>query len=137
MKKCSICKTEKCFSKFWRRKDRKSGYSSACKDCSNEKRYKKKIQNWEHHINVRKIWYEKNRKKQIEKQTNYNKNKADRKKIYARHQLNDAVKLGHIKRMENCQICNRKCKTEAHHADYTKPLDVIWVCKKCHIKIHK
>jgi hypothetical protein len=32
-KKCSKCKEEKSIRSFWKRKDRPSGYLSACKDC--------------------------------------------------------------------------------------------------------
>jgi len=28
-------------------------------------------------------------------------------------------------------------KVHAHHTDYSKPLDVLWLCKKHHVEIHK
>ncbi len=31
---------------------------------------------------------------------------------------------------EPCNACG--AKAEAHHNDYDKPLDVVWVCKKHH-----
>ncbi|MDR3173790.1 MAG: hypothetical protein LBU19_06040 [Treponema sp.] len=49
--------------------------------------------------------------------------------------LGDAVRSGKIIRRP-CEICGNQ-KSEGHHRDYTKPLDVIWLCRKHHIEIHK
>ena len=35
-----------------------------------------------------------------------------------------------------CEVCGAE-KVEAHHPDYTKPLDVMWVCRKHHADIHR
>ena len=35
-----------------------------------------------------------------------------------------------------CQHCQNP-KSEAHHVDYSKPLDVQWLCKKHHVAWHK
>lgn len=48
-----------------------------------------------------------------------------------------AVKTGYIKRSECCEECGHICKTEGHHEDYSKPMDVIWLCKFCHSKKHQ
>lgn len=37
-----------------------------------------------------------------------------------------------LERPENCQNCGSECKPDAHHEDYDKPLDVIWLCVRCH-----
>lgn len=52
----------------------------------------------------------------------------------AYHKLNGALKRGKIEK-EKCFFCNNP-KTESHHYDYSKPLDVIWICTKCHGKLH-
>lgn len=56
------------------------------------------------------------------------------KRDNARSKVSDAIKLGKLVR-GTC-VCG-SLKTEAHHDDYDKPLEVIWLCRKHHIELHK
>lgn len=59
----------------------------------------------------------------------------DKKKIDARSKLNQSINKGLITR-QPCEVCG-EVKTEAHHDDYDKPLEVRWVCQKHHQEHHK
>lgn len=37
---------------------------------------------------------------------------------------------------EPCSECGSP-DSQMHHHDYTKPLEVEWLCRKCHLKRHK
>ncbi len=54
----------------------------------------------------------------------------------ARHDVKDASNAGLISRPNKCEECGGSGKILAHHDDYTKSLDVRWVCSPCHYKIH-
>lgn len=60
----------------------------------------------------------------------------ERPKLQARFALNNAIRKGHIKR-GNCSICGTTKDVEGHHPDYSKPLNVIWVCPSCHSSLHR
>lgn len=49
----------------------------------------------------------------------------------------NAVRTGLLIRPDRCSDCGRKRKVAGHHDDYTKPLDVRWLCYPCHIGFHK
>lgn len=55
-------------------------------------------------------------------------------KAEARNKLNIAVKKGEVVRL-CCQVC-KKVNAEAHHTDYSKPFNVMWLCKKHHEEWH-
>ena len=38
---------------------------------------------------------------------------------------------------ECCKVCGTNEDIEAHHEDYTKPLEIIWLCRKHHREHHK
>ena len=46
--------------------------------------------------------------------------------------LHKALKEGKISKTLRCVNCNKKHKLTAHHEDYSKPLEVEWLCYECH-----
>lgn len=60
-----------------------------------------------------------------------------REKWRARYKLRYEVKKGNIIKPFNCSDCKKKLPLQGHHEDYTKPLEVIWLCSKCHAKADK
>lgn len=58
-----------------------------------------------------------------------------RMKANCRSYLNVYIKRGTVIK-HPCCICGNP-NSEAHHADYTKPLEVIWYCREHHLKFHK
>lgn len=60
--------------------------------------------------------------------------KRNPEKIYATRAVSSAVKMGRLVK-QPCSCGNPR--SEGHHEDYTKPLDVIWMCRQCHAAYHK
>lgn len=46
-----------------------------------------------------------------------------------------AAKTGKIDRHDECEICGASENIQAHHDDYAKPFDVVWVCQDCHVEL--
>ena len=57
-------------------------------------------------------------------------------KFKARSLTKYAIKTGLLKRMP-CVVCNNIFKIHAHHEDYSKPLEVVWLCVKHHAQRHR
>jgi len=62
---------------------------------------------------------------------------------YAQNIVEKAIKKGIIK-PQPCERCGAHGKfrdgrneVQAHHSNYNKPLDVVWLCQKCHYEWHK
>lgn len=53
----------------------------------------------------------------------------------ARIDVKNALTTGKIVKLP-CQVCG-EIKVEAHHTDYSKPLEVEWLCRKHHLEVHK
>jgi hypothetical protein len=49
--------------------------------------------------------------------------------------VGNALRDGRISRGP-CALCGTTKNIHGHHKDYRKPLDVTWLCAKCHHRIH-
>jgi hypothetical protein len=61
----------------------------------------------------------------------------------ARRELRNALKRGDILRPEKCETCGTKAvrsdgvtAIQGHHHNYSKPLNVEWLCPSCHREVH-
>lgn len=62
-------------------------------------------------------------------------NSEQRRRLNARSYAHVYVKRGKIKKGP-CRECGSE-KSEMHHEDYDKPTEVVWFCRKCHLKHHR
>lgn len=52
--------------------------------------------------------------------------------------VSQALKTGKLVKPKSCEDCkNDDSNLEAHHTDYAKPLDVVWLCSRCHKEADK
>ena len=56
-------------------------------------------------------------------------------KARAHDAVKRALKAGKLQKGP-CRYCQTTHFVQAHHEDYTKPLDVIWLCPACHSWYH-
>lgn len=56
-------------------------------------------------------------------------------KYSARRAVNNALQAGRLTRLP-CKVCGSSDGTEAHHPDYGKPLEIVWLCRSHHAQLH-
>lgn len=120
-RKCCGCGLLKDISLFEKDPNKKYGRNYRCRECARE-RY-----NPEYHRE-----YRKKHQKRINTLIGDWKKKRSRDSVYAA--TAHAVKSGKIKK-QPCVICGHKI-SQAHHEDYSKPLNVVWLCRRHHIALH-
>jgi ribosomal protein S27AE len=84
----------------------------------------------------KRIWREENPDESRRRERIYSQRYRENNtlKCRARYEVRKALRIGTLKK-KPCEICG-SLKTEAHHDDYSKPLDVRWLCKDCHADVH-
>ena len=134
-KECFKCKTVKPLTGFYKHHAMADGHLNKCKECA-------KNDVTEHrNKNIEKIReYDRERGKNSERiKLNTEITKAwrqeDRRRGSAHNKVARAIKIGHIVRSP-CVRCG-EAKSLAHHEDYDRPLDVMWLCQPCHKQRHK
>lgn len=135
LKECFKCKSIKPLIEFYKHSRMADGHLNKCKECTKNDVSKHRIENLEE---IRA--YDRNRAKQPERAKAAQEissawRKIDSRRARAHNAVTRAVKKGLLVRCP-CIRCGSK-KSLAHHEDYDKPLDVMWLCQPCHKQRHK
>ena len=151
---CIKCGLEKDLSMFYRHSQMADGHLNKCIECckadsringktERAKLYDRNRPNKTERAEKNKIRMQKMKIENPEKyyaqknkaQRNFRKNHPEK---YKAHLLfSQAMEEGKIIKSKFCWLCDKVCETEAHHYDYLKPYDVVWLCSECHHKVHK
>ena len=130
MKTCFKCEKTKPLTEFYKHPQMADGRVNKCKECN-----KKDVRE--------------NRKNKVEYYREYDKRRGNRqtkeyrdwyratypRKCSARTAVGNAVRDGYLF-PQPCEECGNVDNIHAHHDDYSKQLDVRWLCAACHKAWH-
>jgi hypothetical protein len=130
---CPCCKVTKPASGFYPDKRNKYGLCCYCKECQRAKTLLYRNANLDKARAASRDWHAKHPAETAE---NLKKTKARAPwKQNARVKVHRAIRAGTLV-PRPCEVCGSP-KAQAHHDDYSKPLDVRWLCHLHHMERHR
>lgn len=126
MKACFKCGEEKPLAEYYRHPKTADGHLNKCKTCAKADASRYRAENIE---SVRAYDRARGNRQSPEYLREYRRKNPEK---YKAHQ---AVAY-RLKNPGVCSKCDSTSHVEAHHDDYTKPLDVRWLCAACHKQHH-
>lgn len=137
LKTCPKCKVVKESLEFYKNRSRRDGFTWGCKDCcqENQRKYRQTKAGKEVHQRGSQKYSKTEGGRGVHQKARQKHHLLHPEQKEAHSIVREAIRLGKITRPFLCELCFKKCKPEGHHEDYSKPLDVDWLCAECHSKI--
>lgn len=131
MKPCIHCGIPKILDEFYRHPEMADGRLNSCKECHKARVSENKALNREYYSAHAKQYYQQPETKAAAIRWGRTYRIANPEKRKARVAVSNALRDRRLVKGP-CQHCGATDKVQAHHHDYSKPLDVEWLCFKCH-----
>ena len=129
-KDCFKCGRRLGINEFYRHPQMPDGHLNKCKECTKKDVRANRDAKREYYSEYERLRNQSEKRREKRKEGLRLHNLRNPLKAKARRKLTNAVKDGKVKRLP-CIFCGEP-KSQAHHEDYSRPLDVIWACFKCH-----
>lgn len=135
MKTCFKCGVAQSLTEFYACPRMADGRLNKCKECT-----KRDVQANYAKTRAEKSAYEQERSQRPERKSaalGYQRTRRSKhpEKCKARQAVSNAVRDKRLAK-QPCEVCGTTVDVEAHHHDYSKPLDVQWLCFKHHRADH-
>lgn len=140
MKICISCDQPKPLTEFYKHPQMADGYLGKCKDCQKKNTKEARERNPEHYkkYDQERAGTDKRKRavaryhathKPLVNEIKKRWIQRNPEKRKAHHAVSNAIRDGKLKR-QLCEVCGKKA--QAHHDDYSKPLQVRWLCTHHH-----
>lgn len=134
-KQCRDCLKIKPLDEFHLHPRGSMGRFSYCKPCSCERVRASRSKNIEHYREFDRKRAKTPERMERERLRSRRRRITESEKVKARTMVNHAIRAGRLTRGP-CDTCGETKGTHGHHDDYSKPLDVRWLCEPCHTAHH-
>lgn len=147
---CGKCNRSLPQSEFHKDRTQKTGHHPYCKQCKIQFEQKRRArkrdeinsknrEKYRNNPNSPRDWMRQycrgNRAVISERRKGQAQARPDPVKAKARSLVHAALRNGHLVKPACCEKCKSKPASrdlQAHHKDYSKPLEVVWLCTTCH-----
>jgi len=150
MKTCKGCGANKPATEFYRMSGNSDGLTGKCKCCT-----RAQVESYRRRNREKVMEYDRNRpnadqRREANRLRSKNLSEEQRRRAAEQRHLwslknkekrachiiaGNAIRDGRLIR-KPCEVCGEE-KTDAHHDDYAKPLEVRWLCRAHHAQHHK
>ena len=140
-KACSGCKRTKPTSEFYADKNKPDGLKGQCKTCHEAGLRRWRYENPDKVRGRKERYYRAHCDEQLARTREWQDGHPGA--LAAHGAVNRAIAAGELRPPATCPGCGRpdaggKNRTMvAHHTDYTRPLDIEWLCHRCHRARHQ
>ena len=134
-KECFKCKAVKPLEEFYKHSMMADGHLNKCKVCTKQDVLNNRTKNIEYFRAYDRARGKLPERMKANAQVTNAWRSQDKRRIKCHNAVSRAIKKGVLIRIP-CERCS-DLKSLAHHEDYDKPLDVMWLCQPCHKQRHK
>ena len=135
-KRCFKCQQVKPLTDFYHHSKMADGHLNKCKVCTRTDTRIQRARNDEYYLAYDRQRASSEKRRELRRRVTaaYRLKYPDRTAAYSA--VARAVRSGTLVRPEKCQGCEQAANLNAHHENYKRPLEVIWLCARCHMHHH-
>ena len=136
-KRCFRCHHEKPLTEFYRHPRMADGHLNKCKTCTRvDVRINRAVRDEHYRAYDRSRTSRPHRREDRRtRNTRYRQDHPERERAYGA--VARALKTGRLKKPPACEGCGAPGSLHAHHQSYQEPLNVVWLCARCHHHHHR
>lgn len=147
-KRCFKCGSMLSISEFYRHPMMSDGHLNKCKTCTKRDVRQNRSDNIQHYreydamrcsdpdrVKKAKAYAKSDRGRAVVAKAHAKQREKYPERVSARAAVATAIQSGRLKKMPCCKCGS--LRSHGHHEDYSKPLDVVWLCSKHHREVHK